>query len=238
MKIPSLAPRIESGFYYLQSRYYDPQIGRFINADAAEYSSMSANGINDTNLFVYCRNNPISNGDDDGELPTALIGALIGGVLSAGAEIASQLIDGATFDTLNGAKIAGEFVGGFVTGGLIGLGLNKTAANVVGTVIKSVSYGAIAKKSASETLKLTVVNVTKSLASEVVGNTIGKAGQKLFSNYKSNRGISFFAGDFYKGKHVANGNGTRLVNVVQNGISNVYASLRYATLRRFMRYLK
>ena len=73
----------ESGFYYLQSRYYDPQIGRFINADAAEYSAMSAAGLSDTNLFVYCRNNPISNGDDDGYFINTVIGAVVGGVVAA-----------------------------------------------------------------------------------------------------------------------------------------------------------
>ena len=42
----------ETGFYYLQSRYYDPTLHRFINADAAEYSTMSAYSTNDTNLFT------------------------------------------------------------------------------------------------------------------------------------------------------------------------------------------
>ena len=46
----------ETGFYYLQSRYYDPQNHRFINADCiakTEYLSIS------TNVFVYCLNSPV-----------------------------------------------------------------------------------------------------------------------------------------------------------------------------------
>ena len=46
----------ETGFYYLQSRYYDPENHRFINADCiakTEYLSIS------TNVFVYCLNSPV-----------------------------------------------------------------------------------------------------------------------------------------------------------------------------------
>jgi RHS repeat-associated protein len=46
----------ETGFYYLQSRYYDPQIGRFLNADA--YAS-TGQGLLGNNMFAYCLNNPI-----------------------------------------------------------------------------------------------------------------------------------------------------------------------------------
>ena len=56
----------ETGFYYLQSRYYDPANHRFINADEAEYVLISAVNLNATNLFTYCGNNPVSNADNDG----------------------------------------------------------------------------------------------------------------------------------------------------------------------------
>lgn len=46
----------ETTLYYLQSRYYDPEIGRFINADA--YAS-TGQGILGNNMFAYCGNNPI-----------------------------------------------------------------------------------------------------------------------------------------------------------------------------------
>ena len=44
---------IETGFYYLQSRYYDPATHRFINADHPEYSTMSAYSLNDSNLWYF-----------------------------------------------------------------------------------------------------------------------------------------------------------------------------------------
>ena len=56
----------ETGFYYLQSRYYDPEICRFINADS--YTSTGV-GYLGYNMFAYCNNNPISNSDSDGYTP-------------------------------------------------------------------------------------------------------------------------------------------------------------------------
>ena len=54
----------ELDMYYLQSRYYDPQVGRFINADACTYPDLGFLGYN---LFVYCGNNPVCNVDYSGE---------------------------------------------------------------------------------------------------------------------------------------------------------------------------
>ena len=56
----------ETGFYYLQSRYYDPEIGRFINADS--YASTDATGLLSTNMFAYCENNPVTRVDPTGEV--------------------------------------------------------------------------------------------------------------------------------------------------------------------------
>lgn len=55
----------ETGFYYLQSRYYDPIIGRFINADTLLDSSLSSA----LNLFAYCFNCPVNTSDPKGTTP-------------------------------------------------------------------------------------------------------------------------------------------------------------------------
>ena len=56
----------ETGFYYLQSRYYDPGIGRFVNADDPYILYSDQNNSNQYNLFTYCLNNPINNVDLNG----------------------------------------------------------------------------------------------------------------------------------------------------------------------------
>ena len=54
----------ETGFYYLQSRYYDPSIGRFINADSVTSTGQSFIGHN---MFAYCGNNPVIRIDTSGD---------------------------------------------------------------------------------------------------------------------------------------------------------------------------
>ena len=56
----------ESGFYYLNSRYYDPAIGRFITADKLSTVKTSSSSLTDKNLYAYCDNNPVTRTDDGG----------------------------------------------------------------------------------------------------------------------------------------------------------------------------
>lgn len=54
----------EIGWFYLQSRYYDPTIRRFINAD--DYSYLDSKSLTGLNLYSYCGNNPILGYDPEG----------------------------------------------------------------------------------------------------------------------------------------------------------------------------
>ncbi|MCL2145465.1 MAG: RHS repeat-associated core domain-containing protein, partial [Endomicrobia bacterium] len=55
---------IETKLYYLQTRYYDPEIGRFISQDEISYLDPST--INGLNLYAYCGNNPVMRIDETG----------------------------------------------------------------------------------------------------------------------------------------------------------------------------
>ena len=57
----------ETGLYYLRSRYYDPEWGRFLNADVV---LGSVGGLLSHNLFVYCYNEPRRFTDSNGRWPT------------------------------------------------------------------------------------------------------------------------------------------------------------------------
>ena len=63
----------DTGLYYLKSRYYDPQIARFINAD--DYVS-SGQGILGCNMFAYCLNSPVVHADYAGNIAGILVATL------------------------------------------------------------------------------------------------------------------------------------------------------------------
>ena len=56
----------ETGFFYVGSRYYDPNTGRVLNADEPSY--LNSNDSVSANLFAYCGNNPVMNVDQQGTL--------------------------------------------------------------------------------------------------------------------------------------------------------------------------
>lgn len=63
---------VETGLYYLQSRYYDPVIGRFVNGDDVECSTIESNPLY-TNLYCYCCNNPVNETDYNGTVITVIL---------------------------------------------------------------------------------------------------------------------------------------------------------------------
>ena len=76
----------ETSLYYLKSRYYDPEVGRFINPDG--YNS-TGQGIIGTNMFAYCLNNPAIFSDDAGTI------AFIDDLIFLGGVVCCTLIFGA-----------------------------------------------------------------------------------------------------------------------------------------------
>ena len=80
----------ETGFYYLQSRYYDPEIGRFINADIFVSTGTGLNGFN---MFAYCGNNPVVNIDITGMMHVKGTD----GVGASAVRINNQVSDNASF---------------------------------------------------------------------------------------------------------------------------------------------
>ena len=57
---------VETGWYYLNARYYDPNVGRFLSPDAILITDRDVQGYN---LYQYCYNNPIIYNDSDGYMP-------------------------------------------------------------------------------------------------------------------------------------------------------------------------
>ena len=80
----------ETGFYYLNSRYYDPVMHKFLNADSTSY--LGANGdLIGYNLYAYCGNNPVMNNDPLG-LWTVSIGFNAKAYAFVGASITYSIV--------------------------------------------------------------------------------------------------------------------------------------------------
>ncbi len=69
----------ETGWYYLNSRYYDPHVKRFINGDSTQLLTNTPENLMQYNLFMYCNGDPVNILDDSGENGVAIvaIGAII-----------------------------------------------------------------------------------------------------------------------------------------------------------------
>ena len=64
----------ETGLYYLKSRYYDPAVKRFLNADGYV---QTGDGLQDKNMFAYCLNNSVNLSDPTGKFAWIVVGTLV-----------------------------------------------------------------------------------------------------------------------------------------------------------------
>jgi RHS repeat-associated protein len=92
----------ETGYYYLQSRYYDPGIGRFINAD--EPCVVALGSSIGTNSFAYCKNNPVSTEDSSGHLAANVVSGILGMIIGATTNLVGQ---GFSYFLQHGYKLSG-----------------------------------------------------------------------------------------------------------------------------------
>ncbi len=73
----------ETNLYYLNSRYYDPEIGRFINADDVSILTETMDELNGLNLYAYCFNNPVNDSDTTGNWSWKKFWKAIGKIFTA-----------------------------------------------------------------------------------------------------------------------------------------------------------
>lgn len=153
----------ETGLYYLQSRYYDPQVGRFINADSVVAGV--GGDIHGYNLYAYCFNNPVNMSDPSGHWPKWLSGAL--NVISGSLQMAAG--------TALGATVGWTGVGAVVAGFLVINGAS-TAAQGVGQIVNSVTKSNVMRE--DNFLKTGVQAVGKAVG----GKTGGKVAGVVYDN--------------------------------------------------------
>ena len=135
---------VETGLYYLKTRYYDPETGRFITIDDISY--LDPETINGLNLYAYCANNPVMNVDPSGRfaLTALFIGFLIGlgvGAVAGGAvAYTAAKSNGASGWALFGYTLGGIF-GGAAIGGAAGALIGYIAPAIGGFLGTSFTVG-------------------------------------------------------------------------------------------------
>ena len=158
----------ETGFYYLNSRYYDPEIGRFINADAM----IKAPGLNalSTNMFTYCANNPILYSDSTGQwfLFDDLIAGAVGLVVGVTSQFVGDVVHSvsqgkwefSSWETYVGSGVGGA-VGGITAiyaGPVAGAAVGAGTSTLVGQTLENLTGRN--KRSTSEILTNTAIDAT------------------------------------------------------------------------------
>ena len=173
----------ETGFYYLQSRYYDPSLCRFISSDQYELTKSLSKIPGQLNLYAYCNNNPIMYTDEDGEGIITVLAIILGfaGAIAGGTYLGVKAYDaGYTGWNLAGAIALGTVGGGIIgasTGMLIGMYLPEITAFMLSSFnLFNVSSGVGTLASAS------VVSIE--VAATVVAVEFG--GSILYAEHKKN----------------------------------------------------
>ena len=178
----------ETGFYYLQSRYYDPEIGRFINADS--YASTDATGLLSTNMFAYCENDPVNKSDPTGEVAPILI-AMAGGAMVG---LAEQFMTDVIYAMVTGQPLdacfssVGTYVSSAVGGAmsvLPGGGVMRAFSELVlTTTIQTSIDAALAPQKYEKTTPYSeaIENVFTTGASKLGDKTASNVADKMFKS--------------------------------------------------------
>ncbi len=201
----------ETQLFYCNSRYYSPELCRWISPDSIEY--LDPENINGLNLYCYCANNPIMYVDPNGHMPkwaqwvvgglaiaglvvatiltcgaagagAAAVGAamLVGGLVSAGINVVDQLSDGGEFDW---TELAISTLSGTAYGLVVGLTGGTGGWAVAGkfAVAGGTSLLNSWNQNATfgETMKSLGISLLVSGAAQGAGYLAGKFGPQLLS---------------------------------------------------------
>ena len=168
----------ETGLYYLKSRYYDPEVGRFITIDDISY--LDPDTINGLNLYAYCGNNPVMRLDANGNAwwhwllgalaVVALVAVVATSIMTGGASLvaigigfgigaASSFIGQGANNLINGKSFFENMsIGSILIGGLVGAAYATGLGGMAGSLGIGVGAGVLTASAEQKSLKEIVLN--------------------------------------------------------------------------------
>ena len=166
----------ETSLYYLNSRYYDPDTGRFISADG-----QLNEGVLGYNMFAYCENNPVNGSDPDGDMVWWAAAALGGAAFEVASYLIGNAISGQKSTWGGAAKAALKGAVEGVAFGAIGKGVQaagKAYKAAKATKVAKAAKGAKAVKASTPKL----ASGQKKVANAITGYTKHGLNQAIARN--------------------------------------------------------
>ena len=172
---------VDTGLYYLNARYYSPELRRFISLDDTAY--LDPETVDGLNLYAYCCNDPVNYADPSGNGPiTAIliglgIGAIIGGIYGGvSAAILGQNI-------LKGIAI------GALVGGLTGAIVEIEALSFMATFLLTFAVGAagdVASQIYLDNKSYKEINLNTAFWAGVTNASLASVGKRLSNVSRGN----------------------------------------------------
>ena len=167
----------ETGLYYLQSRYYDPNLGRFLNGDELKMVGVGTPSIG-SNLYQYCENEPVGEKDIAGyvaQFVAMAIGAVFGLFVQYAIDVVCNLISKVKKFLVPCSSIW-DYITAALSGALAATGIGKMAAAFLGGLISVMNTVA---NSISRGKKLNGMDILLSAVVGVLSGLIGGSGANL-----------------------------------------------------------
>jgi RHS repeat-associated protein len=181
----------DTGLVYMQARYYDPGVGRFLSTDPV---GLGAGNLFNFNRYDYTNNNPVNHTDPDGRCiwDGCIVEIVVGGALLGGAIDAAAQKYFHPNQPINKTEVAISAAGGAVTAG-------SSAVLTTAAVVGSVTVGQAVLRQAAVS---GAVGAASSAANDVASgkpvsgqSAVNAAGANIAGSLVSS-GISSVAGDF------------------------------------------
>ena len=187
----------------MQSRYYNPEIGRFISADS--YAS-TGQGILGNNMFAYCGNNPVSRGDEGGEFWHLIIGAAVGVVTQYAVDVVTDWIKGESIaDILKPNSSIADYASAAISGALAASGIGIAGSIIANAALGGATYYANCKINGAEAdgFDMLLATTIGGLSGAIGGSGVNGArlrGVVKTSKHVLNTAVSTARKNMYKGK--------------------------------------